>query len=196
MLIVDSCMIWFHFDCIMQLKKSCHIATNVCSRKSATTFSDLPDCLCDQNCVRRDFNVSKLIQKISSVFNIFWVCVWQWFYEMIYDLLNVIRITLTGTHHRILSEETIYPTFINCGQRVQYACKEYVQFSHVPLCIMTTSRTGLNSLATKMVPSVSFSREMSRMRRAPCNLLIKLLKQHYFFTYHHIMKDKGHLLFL
>ena len=45
MVIVDSCMIWFHFDCIMQLKKSYHIATNVRSRKSATTFGDLPDCL-------------------------------------------------------------------------------------------------------------------------------------------------------
>ena len=44
MIIVDSCMIWFHFDCIMQLKKSYHIATNVCSRKSATTFGNLPDC--------------------------------------------------------------------------------------------------------------------------------------------------------
>ena len=44
MIIVDSCMIWFHFDCIMQLKKSGHIATYVCSRKSATTFGDLPDC--------------------------------------------------------------------------------------------------------------------------------------------------------
>ena len=41
---VDSCMIWFHFDCIMQLKKSDHIATNVCGRKSATTFGDLADC--------------------------------------------------------------------------------------------------------------------------------------------------------
>ena len=45
MIIVDSCMIWFHFDCIMQLKKSYHIATNVCSKKSATTFGDLPDWL-------------------------------------------------------------------------------------------------------------------------------------------------------
>ena len=43
--IADSCMIWFHFDCIMQLKKSYHIATNVCSKKSATTFGDLPDWL-------------------------------------------------------------------------------------------------------------------------------------------------------
>ena len=33
MIIDDSCMIWFHFDCIMQLKKSYYIATNVCSRK-------------------------------------------------------------------------------------------------------------------------------------------------------------------
>ena len=48
MVIVDSCMIWFYFDCIMQLKKSYHIATNVCSRKSATTFGDLPDCLLPQ----------------------------------------------------------------------------------------------------------------------------------------------------
>ena len=30
----------------MQLKKSYYIATNVCSRKSATTFGDLPDCVC------------------------------------------------------------------------------------------------------------------------------------------------------
>ena len=43
MIVVDSCVTWFHFDCIMQLKKSYHIATNVCSRKSATTFGDLPD---------------------------------------------------------------------------------------------------------------------------------------------------------
>ena len=43
MIVVDSCMISFNFDCIMQLKKSYHIATNVCSRKSATTFGDLPD---------------------------------------------------------------------------------------------------------------------------------------------------------
>ena len=44
MIIVDSCIIWFHLDCIMQLKKSYYIATNVSSRKSATTFGDLPDC--------------------------------------------------------------------------------------------------------------------------------------------------------
>ena len=43
MITVDSCMTWFHFDCIMQLKKSYYIATNVGSRKSATTFGDLPD---------------------------------------------------------------------------------------------------------------------------------------------------------
>ena len=49
MIIVDSCMIWFHFDCNMQLKKSYYIATNVCNRKSATTFDDLPDCLVDMS---------------------------------------------------------------------------------------------------------------------------------------------------
>ena len=43
MIIVNSCTIWFHFDCIMQLKLSHYIATNVSSRKSATTFGDLPD---------------------------------------------------------------------------------------------------------------------------------------------------------
>ena len=43
MIEVDFCMIWFNFDCIMQLKKSYHIAINVSSRKSATTFGDLPD---------------------------------------------------------------------------------------------------------------------------------------------------------
>ena len=45
MIIADLCMIWFHFDCIMQLKNSFYIATNVCSRKSATNFGDLPDCI-------------------------------------------------------------------------------------------------------------------------------------------------------
>ena len=38
MVLVASCVIWFHFDCIMQLKKSYYIATNVYSRKSATTL--------------------------------------------------------------------------------------------------------------------------------------------------------------
>ena len=33
----------------MQLKESYYIATNVCSRKSATTFGDLPDCLLAPN---------------------------------------------------------------------------------------------------------------------------------------------------
>ena len=45
MIIVDSCMIWFNFDCVMQWKKSYHISTNVCSRKGAITFGDLPDWL-------------------------------------------------------------------------------------------------------------------------------------------------------
>ena len=43
-IIVDSCIIWFHLDCIMQLKKSYYIAINVSSRKNTTTFGDLPDC--------------------------------------------------------------------------------------------------------------------------------------------------------
>ena len=43
MIIVDSCILWFHLDCIMQLKKSYYTATNVSSRKSATTFGDLLD---------------------------------------------------------------------------------------------------------------------------------------------------------
>ena len=38
MIIVDSCMIWFDCDCIMQLKKSNHIVTNVCSRKKCYYF--------------------------------------------------------------------------------------------------------------------------------------------------------------
>ena len=38
MIIADSCMIWFNFDCIMQLKKLHHIATNVCSRKKCYYF--------------------------------------------------------------------------------------------------------------------------------------------------------------
>ena len=43
--IVHSCITWFHLDCTMQLKLSHYFATNVCSRKSATTFGDLPDWL-------------------------------------------------------------------------------------------------------------------------------------------------------
>ena len=44
MITVDSCMIWFRFDCNIQLKNSYYTATNIGSRKSATTFGDLPDC--------------------------------------------------------------------------------------------------------------------------------------------------------
>ena len=42
-------MILFCFNCTMQFKKSYHIATNVCSRKSAITFGDRPDwyLMCD-----------------------------------------------------------------------------------------------------------------------------------------------------
>ena len=45
MIIVDSCMIWFHFDCTMQLKKSYYVATNVSSWKRATNCGNRPDCL-------------------------------------------------------------------------------------------------------------------------------------------------------
>ena len=45
MIIIDSWMLWFHFHCIMQLKISYYIATNVSSRKNATTFGDFPDCI-------------------------------------------------------------------------------------------------------------------------------------------------------
>ena len=45
MITVDSCIILYYLDWIMQLKLSHYIATNVCSRKGATTFGDLPDCI-------------------------------------------------------------------------------------------------------------------------------------------------------
>ena len=34
-----------HLDCITQFQYWCYVATDVCSRKSATIFGDLPDCL-------------------------------------------------------------------------------------------------------------------------------------------------------
>ena len=42
-IIVDSCVISFNFNCIMQLKEIYNIAT--VTEKNATTFGDLPDCL-------------------------------------------------------------------------------------------------------------------------------------------------------
>ena len=42
-LVLKLSIIRFHLDGIMQLKESYCIATNICSRKSATTFGDLPD---------------------------------------------------------------------------------------------------------------------------------------------------------
>ena len=33
MIIADSCMIWFHFDRIMQMKKQCYIATMFVAKK-------------------------------------------------------------------------------------------------------------------------------------------------------------------
>ena len=42
--LTNDSWLYFDFDCVMQLTKSYHIATNVYSRKSAATFGDLPDC--------------------------------------------------------------------------------------------------------------------------------------------------------
>ena len=50
----------------MQLKLSYYIATNVCSRKSATTFGDLPDCLVSWMDVFVDIDLNKLLNKQSS----------------------------------------------------------------------------------------------------------------------------------
>ena len=44
--IIDySCIISFNLNRVMELKQFYNIATKVRSRKSATTFGDLPDCL-------------------------------------------------------------------------------------------------------------------------------------------------------
>ena len=78
MIIVDSCMTWFHFDCIMQqLKKSYHIATNVCSRKSATTFGDLPDWSCwnlgmNPNLLSEKICETSVIIQIPDCWHICW----------------------------------------------------------------------------------------------------------------------------
>ena len=66
MIMVDSCMIRFHFDCIMQFKKWYHIATNVCSRKNASTFGDLPDWLCAGSNKHLDKESSVLVFIIES----------------------------------------------------------------------------------------------------------------------------------
>ena len=42
--IVDSCIISFDLNFIMELKQFYNIATKVSSKNSATTFGDLPDC--------------------------------------------------------------------------------------------------------------------------------------------------------
>ena len=44
-IIVDSCIISSNLNYIMQFKKFFNTATKVSSRKSATTFGDLPDWL-------------------------------------------------------------------------------------------------------------------------------------------------------
>ena len=43
MIIVDSCMIWFHFHCIMQLKKLIMLLLMFVAETSTTTFCYLPD---------------------------------------------------------------------------------------------------------------------------------------------------------
>ena len=68
MTMADSCMIRFHFDSIMQLKKSHHIATNVCSRKSATTFGDLPDWLgWDKGCLLWVYSLYKKKYQLPGI---------------------------------------------------------------------------------------------------------------------------------
>ena len=44
-IMVDSCIISFNLNCIMQLKQFYNIATKVSSRKKCYYFGDLPDCL-------------------------------------------------------------------------------------------------------------------------------------------------------
>ena len=51
MIIVDSCIFWFHLDCIMPFKVIIQIATNACSRKSSTAFGDISDCWVFDNTV-------------------------------------------------------------------------------------------------------------------------------------------------
>ena len=50
MIIINSYIIWFYFDLIMQLKQSYYIATNIrpSSRKVLLFFGDLPDWWCNE----------------------------------------------------------------------------------------------------------------------------------------------------
>ena len=64
MIIFDSCIIWFHLDYIMQLKLSCYIATNVSSRKSATTFGIS---LTDQVSMIQSFNITMITTGINAL---------------------------------------------------------------------------------------------------------------------------------
>ena len=77
---------WFYLDCIMQLKQLYYIATNVCSRKSATTFGDLPDCysLCIWKYISICLNIIYMVEAINWESNT--VLPLQW---IIIFLLNV-----------------------------------------------------------------------------------------------------------
>ena len=59
----------------MQLKESYYIATNVCSRKSATTFGDLPDWLVR---ILMQSLPTRLILLISIAANELYVCKSFW----------------------------------------------------------------------------------------------------------------------
>ena len=75
-IIVDSCMIWFHLDCIMQLKKSYYIATHVCGRKSVTTFGDIPDWWMDLYKKKSNWSLVRW-SKISSTRQRFIIGIWH-----------------------------------------------------------------------------------------------------------------------
>ena len=114
MIIVDVCIICFHFDCIMQLKYSYYIATYVCSRKSATTFGDLPDCSFDKHSLPiPPLNVSHGPVIISHVFM---------FMHLFIHTINPIVVLLITVCKRSQWCQKIHLSSFNCigSARVSY----------------------------------------------------------------------------
>ena len=135
MIIVDSCMIWFHFDCIMQLKISYHIATNVCSRKSATTFGNLPDCsivyahdfvvFCSVVILFLIPNNLLYVTCLLLILKLLWLLYWNWL-----DCLSA--------SEGILQSQTV-PKHSKAWQSATTSLCVFFMISHTPMCISMIS---------------------------------------------------------
>ena len=82
-------MISFNLNCIVQLKQFYNKATKVSSRKSATTFGDLPDWLTSARYIAaRAKHMSVIVNDVPSITVVEGAHEYRWMWAPVYQLIN------------------------------------------------------------------------------------------------------------